>query len=275
MAIFSIFEPRMKWFFIDESITDGERRQGPYSIDDIREFVKQGKIVSETLVWHSGMENWVTWKEASETLEKQFFENNPDQEAMLENTIKALEQIIETNKQTRVFAGFFVRALAFITDNFILGLFGGIVLFVLAQAGVYDLETIQQAASTYIQDPMSPESMNKLMEAPGMSSLLSLWSIFQAIYFIVFNAIFSATPGKRLLHIHIETADGNKLTWGTSIARYLCSVLTQFTAVIYGLGYLMVCVDPKRRALHDWIARTFVVFDQNKKINVETEERKD
>jgi hypothetical protein len=33
----------MKWYFIDESITDGERRQGPYSIDEIHEFVNQGK----------------------------------------------------------------------------------------------------------------------------------------------------------------------------------------------------------------------------------------
>jgi len=263
----------MKWFFIDESITDGERRQGPYSIDDIREFVKQGKITNETLVWRSGTENWITWKEASEQLEKEFFENNPDQEAMLENTIKALEQIIETNKQKKVYAGFLVRTLAFVTDNFILGIFGGIVLFILAQAGIYDLATLQQATNEYIQSPMSPDSLNKLMEAPGMSSLLTIWSIFQTIYFVVFNAIFSATPGKRLFHIHIETVDGDKLSWGASVARYLCSVITQFTLVIYGLGYLIVCVDPKRRALHDWIARTFVVFDTPKvKIKPKSEE---
>ena len=254
----------MKWFFIDESITDGDRRQGPYSIDDIRDFVKQGKITEETLVWHSGMENWIAWKDATENFEKDYFERNPEQEAMLENTIKALEQIIETNKQKKIFAGFFSRAFAFTTDNIILGFIGGIVLFVLAQAGVYDLEAIQQAAVTYLQDPISPDSMNKLMETPGMSSLLTIWSAIQAIYFIVFHAVFSATPGKMIFHIHVETAEGNKLSWGASVARYLCSVLTQFTLILYGLGYLIVCVDPKRRALHDWIARTFVVFDTPK-----------
>ena len=257
----------MKWFFIDESITDGDRRQGPYSIDEIRDFVKQGKITEETLVWHSGMENWIAWKDAAENFTKDYFERNPEQEEMLENTIKALEQIIETNKQKKMFAGFFIRAFAFITDNLILGIAGGILLFVLAQAGLYDLEAIQQAASTYLQDPMSPESMNKLMEAPGMGSLLSIWSAVQALYFIVFHAVFSATPGKMLFHMHVETADGNKLTWGASIARYLCSIITQLTMVIYGLGYLIVCVDPKRRALHDWIARTFVVYEIREKSN--------
>ena len=69
---------------------------------------------------------------------------------------------------------------------------------------------------------------------------------------------------KMIFHIHVETAEGNKLSWGASVARYLCSVLTQFTLILYGLGYLIVCVDPKRRALHDWIARTFVVFNTPK-----------
>ena len=68
-----------------------------------------------------------------------------------------------------------------------------------------------------------------------------------------------------LLHIHVETVEGNKLTWGASIARYLCSIITQFTLILYGLGYLVVCVDPKRRALHDWIARTFVVYEAPEK----------
>ena len=65
-----------------------------------------------------------------------------------------------------------------------------------------------------------------------------------------------------LLHIHVETVEGNKLTWGASIARYLCSILSQF---IYGFGYLIVLFDPRRRALHDWIARTFVVYDAPKR----------
>jgi uncharacterized RDD family membrane protein YckC len=42
--------------------------------------------------------------------------------------------------------------------------------------------------------------------------------------------------------------------------RYLASIFTQFTLMLYGLGYIIVCIDPKRRALHDWIARTRVVY---------------
>jgi uncharacterized RDD family membrane protein YckC len=35
--------------------------------------------------------------------------------------------------------------------------------------------------------------------------------------------------------------------------------------MFYGLGYLIVFIDPKRRALHDYIARTRVVHDKLKK----------
>jgi uncharacterized RDD family membrane protein YckC len=82
------------------------------------------------------------------------------------------------------------------------------------------------------------------------------------VYFIAFHATLSATPGKKLVHIHVETVGGERLNWLSSTARYLCSLLTQFSLALYGLGYLIVCIDPKRRALHDWIARTYVVYDE-------------
>ena len=258
----------MKWFFIDESITDGERRQGPYSIDEIHEFVNQGKITDSTLVWHSGESDWKTWKEASQALETKESEKtgaNPTEDELLKSTIDALEQIVKENKLRVIrFPGFFTRAFAFLVDNLILGIFGGISLYIIACLGLVELDAVQQAAATYMNDPLSAESMNKLVETPGMSTFISIWSVAQTIYFIAFQAIFSATPGKMLFHIHVETADGNRLTWLSSTARYLCSILTQFSLALYGLGYLIVCIDPKRRALHDWIARTFVVYDEPK-----------
>jgi len=256
----------MKWFFIDESITDGERRQGPYSIDEIHEFVNQGKITDSTLVWHSGESDWKTWKEASQALETKESEKtgaNPTEDELLKSTIDALEQIVKENKLRVIrFPGFFTRAFAFLVDNLILGIFGGISLYIIACLGLVELDAVQQAAATYMNDPLSAESMNKLLETPGISTFISVWSVIQTVYFIAFHATLSATPGKKLVHIHVETVGGERLNWLSSTARYLCSLLTQFSLALYGLGYLIVCIDPKRRALHDWIARTYVVYDE-------------
>ena len=120
----------MKWFFIDESITDGERRQGPFSIDEIHEFVKIGKIVDETQVWRSGEENWKPWKEFAQQEAMERAKLDSDRDELLQNTIKALEEAIESDKlKIRRFAGFFTRAFAYLVDNVILGLIGGIALF--------------------------------------------------------------------------------------------------------------------------------------------------
>ena len=258
----------MKWYFIDESITDGERRQGPYTIDDIREFVKQGKIIDTTLVWHSGEEDWKPWSAYKEDEPPADLNNDQAREELLQNTIKALEEAMKNEQFVmRRYAGFFTRMAAYLIDIFIICFFGGIVLGTIALLGFIDLKAIQDAINS-IPNPASADAIDKLANTPGMGTIFSISSAVQAIYFIVFHAIFSATPGKMIMHIHVETREGNKIGWIGSVARYLCSLFTQATLpFLYGLGYLIVLVDPKRRALHDWIARTSVVLDEKVQIS--------
>lgn len=258
----------MKWYFIDESITDGERRQGPYTIDDIREFVKQGKIIDTTLVWHSGEEDWKPWSAYKEDEPPADINNDQAREELLQNTIKALEEAMKNEQFVmRRYAGFFTRMAAFLIDIFILCYFIVIALYVLTVMGFIDIKAFQDAMDI-IYNSNSADAINKLADIPGLSPILSISSIVQAIYFIVFHAIFSATPGKMIMHIHVETREGNKIGWIGSVARYLCSLFTQATLFfLYGLGYLIVLVDPKRRALHDWIARTSVVLDEKVQIS--------
>ena len=253
----------MKWFYIDTSITDGDRRQGPYTIDEIKNFVNEGKIKEETLVWHSGETEWKAWKdfpEASEPAEL-------TEEELLKQTI---ETLLQNKMQSKRFAGFFVRANAFIIDNLILTIAGVICLYLLNFLGFVDLNAVSEIAKQYIDNPTS-EIVSKALEIPGMYQFFVIWSIIQAAYFIIFHAVSGATPGKKLFHIHVEMANGEKLSWGFSIFRFIASIVTQATLIFYGLGYLIVLVDIQKRALHDHIARTRVVHDgvkQNEKTEV-------
>jgi uncharacterized RDD family membrane protein YckC len=244
----------MKWFYIDTSITEGDRRQGPFSIDEIRNLVSEGKITDETLVWHSGETNWKAWKDFPEASE----EPEQTEEEILKQTI---ETLLQNRMQRKNFAGFFVRANAFITDNLILSVLGAIFLYIMSAAGAIDLNAVTEIAQQYVDNPTSTELVSKAFEIPGVSTFFTIFSVIQAIYFIVFHAIFAATPGKMLLHIHVETADGERISWAFSIFRFIATILTQATVYFYGLGYLIVLVDPQKRALHDFIARTRVVHD--------------
>ena len=222
----------MKWFYIDTSITDGDRRQGPYSIDEIRDFVNEGKIKDETLVWHTGEANWKAWKD-----------------------------FLQSKLNRKRYAGFFVRANAFIIDNLILSVVGALFLYVMSLAGMLDLNAVSEIVNQYIDNPASTELVSKALELPGMSTFFTIWSVVQAIYFIVFHAVWGATPGKKLLRIHVEMANGEKLSWAFSIFRFVASIVTQATLIFYGLGYLIVLIDPQKRALHDFIAQTRVVHN--------------
>ena len=244
----------MKWFYIDTSITDGDRRQGPYSIDEIRDFVNEGKIKDETLVWHTGEANWKAWKDFPEASEPP----EPTEEELLKQTI---ETLLQSRMNRKRYAGFFVRANAFIIDNIILSIFGALFLYVMSLAGMLDLNAVSEIVNQYIENPTSTELVSKALEIPGMSAFFTIWSFVQAVYFIVFHAVWGATPGKKLLHIHVEMANGEKLSWAFSIFRFIASIVTQATLIFYGLGYLIVLIDPQKRALHDFIAQTRVVHN--------------
>lgn len=244
----------MKWFYIDTSITDGDRRQGPYSIDEIRDFVNEGKIKDETLVWHTGEANWKAWKDFPEASEPP----EPSEEELLKQTI---ETLLQSRMNRKRYAGFFVRANAFIIDNIILSVFGALFLYVMSLAGMLDLNAVSEIVNQYIENPTSTELVSKALEIPGMSAFFTIWSFVQAVYFIVFHAVWGATPGKKLLHIHVEMANGEKLSWAFSIFRFVASIVTQATLIFYGLGYLIVLIDPQKRALHDFIAQTRVVHN--------------
>ena len=244
----------MKWFYIDTLITDGDRRQGPYSIDEIRDFVNEGKIKDETLVWHSGETNWKAWKDFPEASEPP----EPTEEELLKQTI---ETLLQGRMQRKRYAGFFVRANAFVIDNLILSVVGALFLYVMSLAGMVDLSAASEIANQYIENPTSTELVSKALELPGMSTFFTIWSVVQAIYFIVFHAVWGATPGKKLMRIHVEMANGEKLSWAFSIFRFVASIVTQATLIFYGLGYLIVLIDPQKRALHDFIAQTRVVHN--------------
>jgi uncharacterized RDD family membrane protein YckC len=143
----------------------------------------------------------------------------------------------------------------------------------MSSAGSVDLNAVTEIARQISENPTSTELVSKALELPGMSTFFTFWSVVQAIYFIVFHAVWGATPGKKLLHIHVEMANGEKLSWAFSIFRFIASIVTQATLIFYGLGYLIVLVEPQKRALHDFIARTRVVHDALElKKNPETSE---
>lgn len=68
---------------------------------------------------------------------------------------------------------------------------------------------------------------------------------------------FQATPGKMACGIKVIRPDGDELTYMRAFGRYWSELLSSFTLSI---GYLMAAFDSEKRALHDRISDTRVVY---------------
>lgn len=250
----------MNWFYIDESIQEGDRRQGPLSFEDLQALKRDGKINDSTLVWHKGLSGWVSYGEASETATEK---SNAEIEQQLKETVEELLRERIARQETKSYAGFFIRGAALIIDNFLLTLLWELVANILDKLSLIHLESVTTAIGAFFEkysaNPLSANFSDELMAIPGVTELFLLYFVIQTLYFVGFNGFLSATPGKLLLRLRIERADGSPLKLSGAIVRYLFSLLTQATLIFYGIGYILALIDPQKRALHDFFARTRVV----------------
>jgi uncharacterized RDD family membrane protein YckC len=124
---------------------------------------------------------------------------------------------------TVVYAGFWIRFVAFIIDSIIL---------------------------TVIQIPIS-----LIIEGTGVLLLMGLLvGIVYDVGFWVAND--GATPGKMALGIKVQMTNGDPIDVGPALLRYLGYYVSAFVLLI---GYIMIGFTPQKRGLHDYIAGTVVV----------------
>ena len=137
------------------------------------------------------------------------------------------------------YVGFWRRFVAYIIDGIILGWIGlvlGIVLGIVLIVG---------HASTF--------SANS-----GFNCLTDLISLAIAIgYFAGFESSSAqATPGKSVMGAIVVDANGDRISFGRAILRYLGKILS---VLILCLGMIMVGFTEKKQGLHDMIAGTYVI----------------
>lgn len=97
-----------------------------------------------------------------------------------------------------------------------------------------------------------------LSNAPVVSFVaLAAWLL---IYFAYPVAVGGRTLGMALVGLQVVTKDGLHVTAGRAVLRTL---FLPVSVILLGLGALVVLVNRDRRALHDLIAGTAVVYSWN------------
>lgn len=76
-------------------------------------------------------------------------------------------------------------------------------------------------------------------------------------YYVIFTAVYGATPGKMALGLKVVRTDGQPVDWLTALMREVVGKTLSTLPLL--LGYLWAFFHPRRQAWHDLIADTLVV----------------
>ena len=80
---------------------------------------------------------------------------------------------------------------------------------------------------------------------------------FHAAYYIVLHGATGQTVGKLIVGVRVSTLEGTRVSYAAAFIRWLGYFLSGITLFI---GYLLAGVRTDKRALHDLIAGTQVVY---------------
>jgi len=144
-------------------------------------------------------------------------------------------------------ASFGWRFLAFVIDNFVLSILINFVMQLLALIGIY------YKAPTF-------DELFKLSPAALLPVAL-INSLIYSITLIIYNTICEASPmrgsvGKRIFKIVVVDIDGIRISVLNALLRSTGKALSIF--FLY-LGFLSILFTEHRQALHDLLAKTYVV----------------
>jgi uncharacterized RDD family membrane protein YckC len=249
----------MNWFYVEQG-----KQNGPLNDEQFNEMVANGKITPDTLVWHEGMANWVPCREVKgegvstapggEQASAQAVCSECGKLFPIDETIRygdarvcatckpiflqKLQEGASLNTGELRYAGFWIRFAARFLDGLIIGVPLMILFFVLVFSRIH---------------PGAPPQLGIL------PTLLQFGFVFiQMGYEVFFLGKYGATPGKMACGLKVVTSDGGKISYGRAVGRFFSQILSGLTCYI---GYIIAAFDnPQKRALHDHICNTRVVY---------------
>jgi uncharacterized RDD family membrane protein YckC len=268
----------MQWYYVQNG-----QRLGPYGDADFAQLVNGGQVAAGTLVWHEGMPNWQAYSQvlAAANLAQSVagsassataaslghgaagqiayctqcgrYGNTSDMIAYEGAWVcadckelffqRVREGIVPTLRPGSLrYAGFWIRFAAAIIDglvvggaNFAIGMIIGLT------AGVSTAARGHHDSAIII--------VQLLTNLVGIAIALTYETWLVGAY--------GATLGKMACGLKVVRPGGQKLTYARAFGRYWAKMLS---ALILYIGYIIAGFDSEKRALHDSICDTRVIW---------------
>jgi uncharacterized RDD family membrane protein YckC len=154
------------------------------------------------------------------------------------------------------YAGFASRAVAILIDVAIISLISAVVIG--AMSVFFDLPSVQRFINW--SDSLVPGFSQVFVGLTSARFAGLFYLLFMYLYFIFFFSTTGQTVGKAIMGLRVVTTDGERMGVKRSFIRTLCYTLSLMPL---GLGFLWVLGEDRRRAWHDKIAHTYVLYVWN------------
>jgi uncharacterized RDD family membrane protein YckC len=147
-----------------------------------------------------------------------------------------------------VYAGFWLRFVAWIIDSFALQV---VVSFTLVPFfGHSALREILRGHQV-----TRPEDLLPLFA--GIWRVILIQRVLEWLYYsLMESSAWQATLGKKALGLRVTDLQGRRVSFGRATGRYFARIITHLT---FFIGYIMAGFTEKKQALHDLIAGCLVV----------------
>jgi uncharacterized RDD family membrane protein YckC len=142
------------------------------------------------------------------------------------------------------YGGFWIRVGARLIDGFLLGI-------------------VQASLALAVFGAFGAQFRPNLIASAPLGLRVSFQILSYAIgflYEVFFLHYRGATLGKMALGLQVVRSNGESLGWGVCIARYFMNFVS---GLILLIGYIMAGFDSEKRALHDRVCDTRVVYKQS------------
>lgn len=260
----------MSWYYADAG-----RQIGPVEEAALDDLVRAGVVRDDTLVWREGMANWQPHNAvrgpkpapmpavpiaAGSSFCSECGRPFPGDQLVALGTANVcaqckpiyLQRVREGGQAiaARRYAGFWIRFVAVIIDAVILDVALLIVTVPLGLmgAGIGAAQIDQLNRGNFA----------------GIGALIALYGVFILVvvaaaigYEVYFISTRGATLGKMAVGIKVIRADGGKVSLGLAFGRYFAKMIS---GMILYIGFMMAGWDDQKRALHDRICDTRVIY---------------
>ncbi len=205
---------------------------GPATLEELRGWIRDGRVAGMTQVWRSDLAGW-------------------SPAARYAELVSELARLGASAAVAARPCGFWARLAAHIIDALLVGAVFQLVWSQLPLSHDWPLPAVPTA--------ISDETVKRLLQE------CQIWAnhammVYYPIYFVydvLMTGRFGATLGKMAIGARIVLLDGSPIGYGRAAVRWVASRISDLFCFA---GYILIGLRRDKRALHDLLAGTRVVY---------------